>query len=286
VEENGGPVRACDLVRVSAGGREPRGDALAVEEPLEIRVGTETVSVTMRTPGNDFELAAGYLATEGLLETPSDIVRLEHCRDVRSPEEEGNVVMVRAAVPAARLAEARRLTPTSSSCGICGKASIDAVRTRYAPLPGGEGWDPQLIASLPQRLESAQRAFAATGGLHAAGVFWRDGTLAVAREDIGRHNAVDKVLGRLFLDGAWPLSAAALAVSGRASFEIVQKALAAGVPVLAAVSAPSSLAVELARAAGMLLAGFVRGGAFNLYAGEERLSPGGAARASSEGSSR
>jgi FdhD protein len=285
VDEIRGSVRACGLVRVSPAGREAREDALVVEEPLEIRVGRETLAVTMRTPGDDFELAAGYLATEGLLSAPSDIVRLEHCRDVRSAEEEGNIVVVRAAVPAARLASARRLTPTSSSCGICGKSSIEAVRSRLAPLPPGEEWDAELLASLPRRLTAAQRAFAATGGLHAAGVFFRDGTLASAREDVGRHNAVDKVLGRLFLDGAWPLSRAALAVSGRASFEIVQKALAAGVPVLAAVSAPSSLAVELARASGMLLAGFVREGAFNLYAGEERLSPA-AAGSTPGGSSR
>jgi FdhD protein len=285
VGEIGAPVRACTLVRVTPKGREPRDDALAVEEPLEIRVGTETVAVTMRTPGDDFELAAGYLATEGLLESPADIVRLEHCREVRSAEEEGNVVVVRAAVPAARLAAARRLTQTSSSCGVCGKSSIDAVRARYSPLPAGEAWDPELLASLPHRLASAQRAFAATGGLHAAAVFFRDGRDTVVREDIGRHNAVDKVLGRLFLDGQWPLPGAALAVSGRASFEIVQKALAAGLPALAAVSAPSSLAVELARSSGMLLAGFVRNGSFNVYAGEDRLSPG-AARSSSEGSSR
>jgi FdhD protein len=280
-----GAVRSRPVVRVSADGRVARDDALAVEEPLEIRIGGETVAVTMRTPGEDFELAAGFLASEGLIGHPSDVVRIEHCRDVRSPEEEGNIVVVRATVPAGRLESARRLTLTTSSCGLCGKSSIDAVRARLAPLSPGEPWDADLLASLPERLRAAQTTFAATGGLHGAGVFDHEGRLRVAREDVGRHNAVDKALGSLFLEGAWPLSDAVLAVSGRASFEIVQKALAAGIPALAAVSAPSSLAVELAGSAGMLLAGFVRGGGFNLYAGEDRLA-GGASRSSPAASSR
>ncbi len=249
-----------------------REDRVAVEEPLEIRVGGQTLAVTMRTPGHDFELAAGWLLTEGIVSRPEQIVRVEHCREVRSAEEEGNVVIVRTTEPSeGGLARARRMLVTSSSCGLCGKGSIESIRGQFpAPDPSTK-FAPAVLLGLPDALRRAQAGFASTGGLHAAGVFSLEGQLLACREDIGRHNAVDKVIGLLFREGRLPLSTSILLVSGRVSFEIVQKGLAAGIPILAAVSAPSSLAIDLARASGMALAGFLRGNAFNLYAGESRL---------------
>ncbi len=269
-----------ERIRHSAGGRlETREDRVAVEEPLEIRVGADTLAVTMRTPGHDFELAAGWLVAEGIVHRPEEIVRVEHCREVQSPEEEGNVVIVRATVPAGSLLDrARRLTVTTSSCGLCGKGSIEAVHGRFPPVSSNARVEASVLASLPDTLRRSQAAFGETGGLHAAGVFTLSGELMVLREDIGRHNAVDKVVGFLFREGRLPLSESILLVSGRASFEIVQKAVAAGIPIVAAVSAPSSLAIDLARESGVMLAGFLREGSFNLYSAEERLAGGAIAR--------
>lgn len=266
------PVRGERILRFDAGGEaRPREDRVTVEEPLEIRVGSETLAVTMRTPGHDFDLAAGWLLSEGIVRRPEEIVRLEHCREVRSEEEEGNVVIVRSTAPAGGLDRAKRLLLTSSSCGLCGKGSIESIHGRFPPVASDARISPDVLASLPAKLRRAQADFAETGGLHGAGVFTLSGELVASREDVGRHNAVDKVLGHLFREGRVPLSQHVLLVSGRASFEIVQKAVAAGVPILAAVSAPSSLAIDLARAARVALVGFLREGGFNLYSAEDRL---------------
>jgi FdhD protein len=237
----------------------------------------------MRTPGHDHDLAAGWLLTEGIVSRPEELVRIEHCRETRSPEEEGNVVIARTTAPAAAsLDRARRLLLTSSSCGLCGKGSIESIRGKFPAITGAAATTPEVLLALPDALRRAQTTFGRTGGLHAAGVFSLSGELQAAREDVGRHNAVDKVIGSLFRAGRLPLSEAILCVSGRTSFEIVQKALAAGIPIVAAVSAPSSLAIELARESRMALAGFLRGGGFNLYSGEDRLR--GTAAASAPGS--
>jgi FdhD protein len=282
MESSSESARAERILRCGRDSVEERGDRVAVEEPLEIRVGAQTLAVTMRTPGHDFDLAAGWLVAEGIVRLPEEIVRMEYCREVRSPEEEGNVVIVRTTAPSqAHLDRARRLLVTSSSCGLCGKGSIEFVRGQFPPVTALAAVEASVLLGLPDALRSAQPGFGQTGGLHAAGLFTLEGRLLAAREDIGRHNAVDKVIGSLFREGRLPLSQAILFVSGRSSFEIVQKALAAGIPWVAAVSAPSSLAVELARDSGMALAGFVRDGGFNLYAGEERLA-GFAARGAGE----
>ncbi len=252
---------------------ERREDRVSVEEPLEIRVGAETLAVTMRTPGDDFDLAAGWLLAEGIVHRPADIVRMEHCREVRAPEEEGNVVIVRTTEPARGAVDrARRLLLTSSSCGLCGKGSIESLRGCFPAIASNARVTPAILRGLPDVLRAAQPNFAETGGLHAAGIFTTAGELLVVREDIGRHNAVDKAVGSLFRGGQLPLPEAVLLVSGRASFEIVQKALAAAIPIVASVSAPSTLAVDLARESEMTLVGFLRNGAFNLYSREDRLS--------------
>ena len=272
MDESAPAVRAVSIVRIGAGS-ERREDRVSVEEPLEIRVGGETLAVTMRTPGDDFDLAAGWLVAEGIVRRPDEVVRMEHCRETRSPEEDGNVVIVRTSQPPGKAAErARRILLTSSSCGLCGKGSIESLRGHFPPVSSTAKTGGDVLRRLPEALRAAQPEFAQTGGLHAAGIFSLEGEALAVREDIGRHNAVDKAIGALFRKGLLPLSECILAVSGRASFEIVQKALAAGIPIVAAVSAPSSLAVELARESRMTLAGFLRDGSFNLYAGEERLS--------------
>jgi len=273
MEETAPPVRRAAIVRFGAAEPERREDRVTVEEPLEIRVGGETLAVTMRTPGHDFDLAAGWLLAEGIVQHPDEIVRIEHCREVRSAEEEGNVVIVRTTRPAgAEVDRARRLLLTSSSCGLCGKGSIESLHGHFPPVTSPARTDAAVLGRLPDTLRKAQANFAQTGGLHAAGIFSLSGELYACREDIGRHNAVDKTIGSLFRQGRLPLSETILAVSGRVSFEIVQKALSASIPIVAAVSAPSSLAIDLARASGMALVGFLREGGFNLYSGEERLS--------------
>jgi FdhD protein len=255
------------------GGRRSAGrDQLAVEAPLEIRVRTadteQNVSITMRTPGEDDELAVGFLFTEGLLRATGEV------GGVSMPSEE--VVVVELAAGAA-LPEVRptRSFAMTSACGVCGRGSLEGLRAIPAgPLdPDGPRLTDELVHGLPEALRAAQATFASTGGLHAAGLFDGAGTLLLAREDVGRHNAVDKVVGARLLAGALPARDAILVVSGRASFELVQKALMAQIPVLASVGAPSSLAVSLAAEAGMTLLGFVRDQRFNVYCGAERFSP-------------
>jgi FdhD protein len=243
-----------------------RADLLAVEEPLEIRVGGQPLAVTMRTPGHDIDLAAGFLATEGVIGSAADLSRIRMC--------DGNVADVTLApgisLPTERL---RRNFVTTSACGVCGKESIDAirVRARYDVSADQARVAPAALAAMPDRLREAQRVFASTGGLHAAGIFTAAGDLLVLREDVGRHNAVDKVIGWAIQAGRLPLTGCVLLVSGRASFELTQKALMAGLPMLAAVSAPSSLAAELAEESGMTLVGFLRGSSMNVYTGAQRL---------------
>jgi FdhD protein len=244
-----------------------RPDLLATEEPLEIRVNDRPLAVTMRTPGDDIDLAAGFLATEGLVRAAPDITSIRICGD-------GNVAEVTLAaglgVDDDRL---RRNFLTTSACGVCGKASIDSVRVRarYDVAADRVRVAPATLAMLPGTLRDAQRVFASTGGLHAAGVFAADGSLLALREDVGRHNAVDKAVGWALREGRLPLAGCILLVSGRASFELVQKAVVAGLPVVAAVSAPSSLAADLAEESGMTLVGFLRGGSMNVYAGAGRI---------------
>jgi FdhD protein len=260
---------------VRPGGQTRRPDTLAVEEPLELRVDGRALAVTMRTPGDDVELAHGFLLTEGVIGGQEDVAAARYC-DSRDAEGRNtyNVldVLLAPGVPAPD-AQVERRFYTTSSCGVCGKASLDAVRTTTRCAPGG---DPVRVSTatlvaLPNRLRVAQQVFETTGGLHAAALFTADGELLAAREDVGRHNAVDKVLGWALLNGRYPARGTVLMVSGRASFELVQKAVMAGVPVLAAVSAPSSLAVDLARESGMTLVGFLRGETMNVYAGAERV---------------
>ncbi len=245
-----------------------RADSLAVEEPLEIRVDTQPVSVTMRTPGHDEELAAGFLLTEGLLKSRADLARIEpHPRSTS-----GNVINVFLA-PGVTVdfAQLTRHVFAASSCGLCGKATIAAVQRRFPRARSRVSVALATLLALPAAMRAQQAAFSKTGGLHAAALFDADGRLVVLREDVGRHNAVDKVLGFGLLNGLLPFDRHVLLVSGRASFEILQKALAAGVAVIAAVSAPSSLAVEFARANGQTLAGFVRGESLNLYSHPGRV---------------
>ena len=256
-----------------------RADLLAAEEPLGIRIGGEAVSLTMRTPGDDVDLTAGFLFSEGIISSASDIVSIRICdgsqcgHDHEAGDAMGNIADV--TLRAGLAAGPRRNFLTSSACGVCGKASIAELR-----VPGRFGLDEDLVqvpadalAGLPDALRRAQRVFEWTGGLHAAGLFSAAGELMAVREDVGRHNAVDKVVGWALQGGLLPLRGRVLLVSGRASFELVQKTVLAGVPVLAAVSAPSSLAVELAEDAGLTLAGFVRGGSLNVYSAPWRVIP-------------
>ena len=253
-----------------------REDVLAVEEPLEIRVGGESLSITMRTPGHDFELAAGFLISEGIVAHAADIAAIRYCAGVNDDGENTfnvlDVTLGRGV--AAPDASHQRNVYMTSSCGLCGKASIDAVRTAsHHPVATDPlVVDAELIAALPDRLRAGQDVFEKTGGLHAAALFdGRTGELLVLREDVGRHNAVDKVIGWAHGEGMLPLTGLVLQVSGRASFELTQKASMAGIPVLAAVSAPSSLAVDLAAEQGMTLVGFSRGRSMVVYAGDQRI---------------
>lgn len=264
------------VVPATAAGLGPaRPDWVAREEPLEIRVRGRSVVVTMRTPGHDAELAAGFLLSEGLIRRRSDVTGIAPCAQAPADPGGENIWNVFLA-PGVEvdLAGLTRHVFASSSCGLCGKASIAAVRRQFAPAGAGPRVRAKVLLELPARLRAAQAAFTQTGGMHAAGIFTPRGRLVVAREDVGRHNAVDKVLGHGFLAGWLPFDRQILLVSGRASFEILQKALAAGVAIVCAVSAPSSLAVEFARENGQTLAGFLRGGGMNIYAHPERLRPG------------
>jgi FdhD protein len=267
--------RSVDLTQVTEwndGAAVRKDDYLAAEEPLEIRIGENPLSVTMRTPGRDLELAAGFLFTEGLVQRREQIVALANSTS-DDDGKRGNVV--RAEVAAEALPDfdkLRRHFFAASSCGICGKASIDAVRSRLLRTPNPDfRVEPKLIVSLPDALRSEQDVFERTGGLHAAALFDASGTLLIVREDIGRHNAVDKVIGWALLNDRIPLSDCILLVSGRGGFEIIQKAIVAGIPVVASVSAPSSLAVQLARELRLTLIGFLRGTRFVVYAGEDRV---------------
>lgn len=249
-------------------------DHLAAEEPMEIRIGgpgeePSPVAVTMRTPGNDFELAVGFLVSEGIVLSTHDVVAVRYC-DVPSGEQHYNVVSVqmrRRVVLEGR----RRTSSVTSSCGICGTASLDQVRRRCEPLDPGPEVAISTVLALPASLRRSQRLFEQTGGLHAAGLADPDGGIVAVREDVGRHNAVDKLVGRSLLDGTLPLADRLLVVSGRVSFEIVQKAAVAGIPMVVAVSAPSSLAVTTARELGMTVVGFVRGERANVYTHPERI---------------
>ena len=268
-------IRKLNLTQVSEwdnGQLRRKDDYLAAEEPLEIRVGDQPLSVTMRTPGHDLELAAGFLFTEGLVQSGEQIVSLQPVVPSEGPDS-GNVVqamLTREATP--DFAKMRRHFFASSSCGICGKASIDAVRSRLLTAPNSDfRCDPELLVGLPEVLRSEQDVFRRTGGLHAAALFDSSGALQVLREDIGRHNAVDKVIGWALMIGRVPLTESVLLVSGRGGFEIVQKSIAAGIPIVASVSAPSSLAVQLARELRLTLIGFLRGRRFVIYSGDERI---------------
>jgi FdhD protein len=267
--------RSVDLTQVSVwddGKVCRKDDFLAAEEPLEIRVGEHPLSVTMRTPGHDLEHAAGFLFTEGLVQSREQIVALTNGAANDGPQS-GNVVEVELSADATPdFEKMRRHFFAASSCGICGKASIDAVRSRLLQPPNPNfRFDPEILVRLPEALRSSQDVFERTGGLHAAALFDSGGALLVLREDIGRHNAVDKVIGWALREGLVPLGDCVLLVSGRGGFEIVQKAIVGGVPIVASVSAPSSLAVQLARELRQTLVGFLRGRRFVVYSGEERI---------------
>jgi FdhD protein len=269
------------VVRVSLdGGAGPRADLLAAEEPLGIRIGGQALTLTMRTPGDDLDLVAGFLVSEGIVACAADIAELRICSGERcghdhsdDGEDLGNVADVTLAPGIGLRAEQRRNFLTSSACGVCGKTSIAelSVTGSYDLSRDAARVTPEVLAGLPDALRAAQRVFEATGGLHAAGLFTAAGDLLAVREDVGRHNAVDKIVGWALRAGRLPLSGCVLLVSGRASFELVQKAVLAGIPVLAAVSAPSSLAADLAEESGLTLVGFLRGASMNVYAGAERV---------------
>ncbi|MFO0634093.1 MAG: formate dehydrogenase accessory sulfurtransferase FdhD [Nannocystaceae bacterium] len=249
-------------------------DTVAREEPLELRIAGVPIAVVMRTPGDDLELARGFLLTERIVAAPHEIASLRHCDRLDDPDAEDNILNVGLA-PSVELdlQRLRRNLYASSSCGVCGKASIDAAMACAAPIDDAVSLSIDTLRALPQRLQSGQATFAATGGLHGAGLFDQRGTALVVREDVGRHNAIDKVIGWAAAHDRWPLSSRVLAVSGRVSFEVVQKALAARIPVVVAVSAPTSLAVSLAQRSNMTLLGFVRGDRACVYAGATRVQP-------------
>ncbi|MGW2365744.1 formate dehydrogenase accessory sulfurtransferase FdhD [Streptomyces sp. NPDC001667] len=265
------------VIRIRDGAVGTRPDTLVAEEPMEIRLNGKPLAITMRTPGDDFALAAGFLVSEGVLGTAEELANIVYCAGATDDGANTyNVVDVRLApgVPLPDIALERNVY-TTSSCGLCGKASLDAVRTtarhQVSDGPSPMRLEPELLAVLPDRLRAAQQVFDRTGGLHGAALFSADGELLDVREDVGRHNAVDKIVGRALQQGLLPLSGTVLLVSGRASFELAQKAVMAGIPVLAAVSAPSSLAVDLAVETGLTLIGFLRGSSMNVYAGEQRV---------------
>lgn len=270
----GAVVHPVDIIRIETGRVAREHDVAACEEPLEIRFGGLPFVVIMRTPGRDRELAAGFLLSERIVMSAEDIASIRHCTD-REAREPGNVLNVWLAGEAAtRAAEAmahRRAVTANSSCGVCGRRSIDDLMSDLRRTESGWTVSRGVIASMPATLRAAQETFEETGGLHAAALFDRNGALVAIAEDVGRHNAVDKVIGQELLLSRMPLSERVLFVSGRTSFEIVQKAVVASIPVVAAISAPSSLAIELAREANVTLLGFVRGGTCNLYSGPQRL---------------
>jgi FdhD protein len=259
-------VAATTIEKLRAGGRESTRDELAVEEPLEIRVDGEALAVTMRTPGEDEDLAVGFLAGEGLIGGPEDIVEVGPTRDFAA-----NTVDVRTRNGLRRDPKDERSFYLTSSCGVCGKGALEFVRQEAPPVSEAPAIERRIVLAAPDKAREEQHAFERTGGLHATGLFTQDGDLLVVREDVGRHNAMDKAIGRALLDGLVPLSGLILVVSGRVAFELVQKAAVAGCPVLVGVGAPTSLAIELAADRGMTLAGFARSGSVNVYSGAERV---------------
>jgi FdhD protein len=243
-------------------------DEVVIEEPLEIRIGSRGISVTMRTPGHDGELAAGFLLTEGIIHKREDVLAIKHCVQNRQQ----NVLNVFLAEDVdVDFQQLTRHVFASSSCGLCGKATIDAIHAQFPPVQSNMKIDPDVLTGLPQTMRAAQSTFDRTGGLHAAALFDTDGRMIVLREDVGRHNAVDKLVGHCLLNGLFPVEDKILVVSGRTSFEIMQKALAARIPIVAAISAPSSLAVEFAEKGGQTLIGFLREGRMNVYAHPDRV---------------
>jgi FdhD protein len=278
MEGRGRAQTRAQVITITSGQRRTRTDLIAVEEPLEIRLragnASERVAVTMRTPGNDFELAAGFLFAEGLIADRNDLATIGYCLD-RDLTEEQRYNVVTVDLRASQLPPvpgADRRFPVSSACGVCGKTHLDQIeRQGLTRITAPTTVSPEILAALPDRLREAQGVFERTGGLHAAGLFTAEGELIALREDVGRHNAVDKLIGWALLEGKLPLSEQVVLVSGRTSFEITQKCAAAGVPILAAVSAPSSLAIDLATRFGMTLIGFLRGEQFNVYAGGWRI---------------
>jgi FdhD protein len=268
--ETGSETVKIEILRCESGKRPQRQiDALAREDPLEIRVRGKSVAVTMRTPGHDPELTAGFLVSEGIITNRNEIIEIAPCLESDSPENTLNVFLA----PSVQIDFARltRHVFASSSCGVCGKASIESVHQHFSPVESSCAMAAEALTALPDRMRAAQQTFSQTGGLHAAAIFDLEGNLLVLREDAGRHNAVDKVLGWGFLQRKLPFDSHVLLVSGRASFEILQKALAARIPIIAAVSAPSSLAVEFARESNQTLMGFLRGKTFNVYSHPERI---------------
>lgn len=262
------------VTRVGRGDGKPVEDLAATEEPLEVRLHGKPFSVIMRTPGADRELAAGFLLSEGVIHSHEDLGAVEHCRHPDHPDVHNIVDVYLMGDATSRVnehLEQRRNIMTSSSCGLCGRLTIDSLRCQLDPLPVGIRIRADVAAGLPQTLRARQTVFDETGGLHGAGLFTMDGTCCSSAEDVGRHNAVDKVIGSMLFEERVPLSDYALAVSGRASFEIIQKAWIGGIPIVCAVSAPSSLAIELADEAGITLLGFVRNGGFNLYTHQQRI---------------
>ncbi|MGB4975081.1 MAG: formate dehydrogenase accessory sulfurtransferase FdhD [Cyclobacteriaceae bacterium] len=274
-------VKPVEITKVNAEGSKVTPDLMAVEEPLEIRLGyggmgsrqQKSLAVTMRTPGHDYELAIGFLFTEGIIDTFDQVESIKYCEDVGRQEERENVVRVELKPEVdLDLEKLQRNFYTSSSCGVCGKSSIEAVHVTCTQIQDKIKVDKKVITGLSDKLRDAQQIFEHTGGLHAVGLFDLDGKLLLTREDVGRHNAMDKIVGACLFKKEIPLADTILMVSGRASFELVQKALRAGAPIMAAVGAPSSLAVTLAKDLGMTLMGFVRGTSFNVYCGGQRIS--------------
>jgi FdhD protein len=264
-------IREHCALRWHSGGTSERTEKLAVEEPLEIRLAGRRFMLTMRTPGHDEELAAGFLFTEGFINDATELGEIRRVRE-RKGAPAPNAIDIVLNVPAGRLrSRLKRNFVMSSSCGVCGKTSIDSIRRRVAPASDCARVAPATLLALAEKLRAGQRVFAVTGGLHGAAIFGLDGTMLAIREDVGRHTAVDKVIGYALTNAMLPLSRHLMMVSGRLSFEIVQKAAAAGVPILAAVSAPSSLAVELAAEIGTTIVGFLRDGSFNIYTRPDRI---------------
>ena len=277
-----GRTSPVEVVRCRDGEVSAQRDAVAAEEPLEIRLAYElvgrpaekSVSVTMRTPGRDMELAAGFLYGEGILDGLADVDRFERCPGEGSEHSTGNILRVHVADGVeVDVGSLQRNFYTTSSCGVCGKASLEALDMQDCPrLEGGDfALDGSLVCQLPDRLREAQEVFDDTGGIHAAGLFDADGQIIDVQEDVGRHNALDKLIGSRLLDGALPLDESVVVLSGRASFELLQKALMAQIPVIVAVGAPSSLAVDVARDFGATLVGFARNGRFNIYSHRHRI---------------